>query len=111
MKHMLAAYPPDTLEPGDVLITNDPWIGTGHLFDVNVMKPVFRDDRLVGFTMSITHLPDIGGSGFRRPSRPRSSRRASTSRSPRSSIAVASTRSWSRSSARAIEEFARGQGQ
>ena len=64
MKHMLAAYPPHTLAPGDVLITNDPWIGTGHLFDVSVMKPAFRGDRLVGFTMSVTHLSDIGGSGF-----------------------------------------------
>lgn len=64
MRHMLAAYPPHSLAPGDVLITNDPWIGTGHLFDVSVMRPAFRRDKLVGFTMSVTHLSDIGGSGF-----------------------------------------------
>ena len=40
---MLARFPPPTLEPGDVIVTNDPWIGTGHLFDINVMQPVFRD--------------------------------------------------------------------
>ena len=62
--HMLAAFPADTLRPGDILITNDPWMGTGHLFDVTMMRPVFRGERLVGFTMSVTHLPDIGGKGI-----------------------------------------------
>ncbi|MBM3525104.1 MAG: hydantoinase B/oxoprolinase family protein, partial [Alphaproteobacteria bacterium] len=64
LAHMLAKFPPDTLQPGDVIATNDPWMGTGHLFDVNVMQPVFRRGVLVGYTMSITHLPDIGGAGF-----------------------------------------------
>lgn len=62
--HMLAKFPPHTLAPGDVLITNDPWLGTGHLFDVNVLRPVFRGERLVGYALSITHLPDIGGLGM-----------------------------------------------
>ena len=62
--HMLDKFPPQSLEPGDVLVTNDPWQGTGHLFDINVMRPVFRGERHVGFTMSVTHLPDIGGTGF-----------------------------------------------
>jgi len=61
---MLAKFPANTLRPGDVVMTNDPWIGTGHLFDINVMQPVFRDLRIVGYSMSITHLPDIGGAGF-----------------------------------------------
>ncbi len=64
LAHMLAKFPPETLRPGDVIATNDPWMGTGHLFDVNVMQPVFRRGALVGYTMSITHLPDIGGAGF-----------------------------------------------
>lgn len=62
--HMLRAFPANTLKPGDVIATNDPWMGTGHLFDINVMRPVFRGDRLTGFTMSVTHLPDIGGKGM-----------------------------------------------
>ncbi len=61
-RHMLQKFPPHQLEDGDVVITNDPWIGSAHLYD-NVMRPVFRRGRLVGFTMSITHLPDIGGIG------------------------------------------------
>lgn len=64
VRHMLAKFPPNTLKPGDVLVTNDPWMGTGHLFDVNVMRPVFRNGRIVGYTLSISHLPDIGGAGF-----------------------------------------------
>jgi N-methylhydantoinase B len=64
LQHFLTRYPPETLKPGDVLISNDPWIGTGHLFDINVMRPVFVQQEIVGYTMSITHLPDIGGLGF-----------------------------------------------
>jgi N-methylhydantoinase B len=64
LAYMLRRFPPETLAPGDVVMTNDPWMGTGHLFDINVMQPVFRRGRLVGYAMSITHLPDIGGAGF-----------------------------------------------
>ena len=64
LRYMLDKFPPETLKPGDVIATNDPWMGTGHIFDISVMRPVFRGDRLVGYTMSITHLPDIGGLGF-----------------------------------------------
>lgn len=64
MRHMLDAIPVESLKPGDVIITNDIWMGTGHLWDVNVMQPAFKDGRLVGFALSISHLPDIGGRGF-----------------------------------------------
>ena len=64
LRHMLDRFPADTLRPGDVIVTNDPWMGTGHLYDINVMAPVFRRGRLCGYSMSITHLPDIGGRGF-----------------------------------------------
>lgn len=64
VRHMLARYPPATLRPGDVLCTNDPWLGTGHVYDITVMRPIFRGDSLVGYSTSVTHLPDIGGLGF-----------------------------------------------
>jgi N-methylhydantoinase B len=64
MEHMLRAFPPESLKPGDVIMTNDPWMGTGHLFDINVMRPVFKGEQLIGYTMSVTHLPDIGGKGM-----------------------------------------------
>ena len=63
-RHMLERFPPETLKPGDIIITNDPWLGTGHLFDITMMRPVFRNGRIVAYTVSITHLPDIGGTGF-----------------------------------------------
>ncbi|GGA81023.1 hydantoinase [Nitratireductor aestuarii] len=64
LSHMLRKYPADTLVPGDVVISNDPMYGTGHMFDLAVMRPIFDNELLVGFSMGITHLPDIGGMGF-----------------------------------------------
>ncbi len=49
------------MRPGDVFITNNPWIGTGHLNDVSLVKPVFHDGTLVGFAATAAHVPDIGG--------------------------------------------------
>ncbi len=62
--HMLAKFPPGALTAGDILITNDPWMGTGHLFDISVMMPIMRGGEIVGYAISVTHLPDIGGLGF-----------------------------------------------
>jgi N-methylhydantoinase B len=61
MKHFLAACPIDTLHPGDVLITNDPWLTSGHLNDVTICSPIFRGDRCVAFFASTCHTADIGG--------------------------------------------------
>lgn len=54
-------FPPETLQPGDSIITNDPWIGGGHLSDVVVLNPVFHEDELVGITGSLGHTDDVGG--------------------------------------------------
>jgi N-methylhydantoinase B len=64
MRHFLAAFPPDTLEPGDVLITNDPWLTSGQLNDLSVVTPAFAGDRLVGFFGNTCHAIDIGGRGL-----------------------------------------------
>jgi 5-oxoprolinase (ATP-hydrolysing)/N-methylhydantoinase A len=61
VKALLAKYPPETLVPGDVLVTNDPWLCAGHLFDIAVLTPVFRDGRLVGLVGTVGHVSDIGG--------------------------------------------------
>ena len=61
LKHFLARFPKDTWRPGDLVITNDPWMATGHLPDVTMAAPIFHRGRLVGFSGSIAHLPDIGG--------------------------------------------------
>jgi N-methylhydantoinase B len=62
-KHFVAAFPVDTLVPGDVLITNDPWLSAGHFFDITVVLPAFHKDQLVGFFGSTIHHTDIGGYG------------------------------------------------
>lgn len=61
VKHFIKKFPPETLRPGDVLITNDPWKGTGHIHDISVAKPVFRDGRLIAFAAVTSHMPDVGG--------------------------------------------------
>jgi N-methylhydantoinase B len=62
--HFLAVYPPQTLVPGDVLITNDPQKTSGHLHDFTVITPVFREQTLVGFFGNTCHVLDIGGIGL-----------------------------------------------
>jgi N-methylhydantoinase B len=57
---MLTRIARDGLRPGDVLISNDAYHGTGHLNDITMIKPVFRDTRLVGFLGSTFHSVDIG---------------------------------------------------
>lgn len=61
MHHFLEAFPPESLEPGDVLVTNNPWQTAGHLNDFTVVTPIFRRDRLVAFIGNICHALDIGG--------------------------------------------------
>ena len=58
---MLERYPPETLQPGDVLVTNDPWLCAGHLFDIAIAAPVFRDGKVVAFCGVVGHVTDIGG--------------------------------------------------
>src|SRR5580658_180231 len=61
VKALLRKFPPATLLPGDVLITNDPWLCAGHLFDIAVVTPVFRAGTLVALTATVGHVGDIGG--------------------------------------------------
>lgn len=58
---MLERYPLSDLRPGDVIVTNDPWLGTGHLNDLSMAVPIFREGSIVAFAASAAHLPDIGG--------------------------------------------------
>ncbi|HAT27160.1 MAG TPA: 5-oxoprolinase [Gammaproteobacteria bacterium] len=60
----LSKHPLETLEPGDVLVTNDPWHGTGHLNDFTVVTPVFRKGRAIALFAATSHIADVGGLGF-----------------------------------------------
>jgi N-methylhydantoinase B len=61
VRHLLAAYPPASLAPGDVLITNDPWMTSGQVNDFTVVTPVFRGERIVGYFANLCHAADVGG--------------------------------------------------
>ena len=62
--NMLDEYPIDTLEPGDVLITNDPYKTAGQLLDVTVLVPAWRNGQLIAFFGSTIHHTDVGGYGI-----------------------------------------------
>ena len=61
VQELLKIFPAAALAPGDVLVTNDPWIGVGHLYDFIIVTPVFRDGLMVALAGSIGHVTDIGG--------------------------------------------------
>ena len=61
VRYLLKEFPSNTLKPDDVLITNDPWIGTGHLPDINIVVPIFKNDRIVALSATVAHSADIGG--------------------------------------------------
>jgi N-methylhydantoinase B len=62
--HFLKKYPIDTMSPGDHYITNDPWLGTGHLHDLTVVSPAFYKGKIVGLFANTAHVIDIGGLGM-----------------------------------------------
>jgi N-methylhydantoinase B len=61
-RHFMAKWP--VWDEGDVAITNDPWLSTGHLHDVSIVVPVFCEGKLVAFCANIAHQADIGGRGY-----------------------------------------------
>jgi N-methylhydantoinase B len=56
-----ALFPPETLEPDDVLVINDPYSGGQHLQDVFFFHPIHLDGRVIGFAASVAHHLDLGG--------------------------------------------------
>ena len=61
-KEILKKYPAESMQPGDVFLTNDPWMCAGHLPDIAVVTPVFFRGQVVGFAGNIANTSDIGGS-------------------------------------------------
>jgi N-methylhydantoinase B len=62
--HFLAKFPAAGMQPGDHYITNDPWLGTGHLHDLTVVSPVFRRGEIVALLANTAHVIDVGGLGM-----------------------------------------------
>ncbi len=61
IKKLVNRMPEESLHPGDVFITNDPWALAGHLNDVCVLSPIFHKGKLTAFTACVFHHSDIGG--------------------------------------------------
>ena len=61
--HFIRHFPLETMNEGDIYITNDPWMGTGHLNDFVLTTPCFLDGRLVALFSCTSHITDIGGLG------------------------------------------------
>lgn len=49
------------IRSGDLYITNDPYDGSTHLPDIVLVKPIFHDGALIGFSCALAHMTDIGG--------------------------------------------------
>ncbi len=62
--HLRGRFPVQNMKPGDVYLTNDPWLASGHLNDFLLMMPAFKDGRVVGFSSCTSHLVDLGGLGM-----------------------------------------------
>jgi N-methylhydantoinase B len=58
---VLEYFPPDTLRPGDAVLSNDSRIGSGHFPDLFLVTPVFLDERIIGYMVNIAHHVDVGG--------------------------------------------------
>ena len=69
MVHFLEKHPIDTLKPGDVLITNDPWLTASQINDLTIATPVFKNGRCIGLFANCCHALDIGGRGLAADSR------------------------------------------
>ena len=57
-------FPVPSMAEGDVYVTNDSWLGTGHQFDFSVVTPIFRKKKIVAMFAATVHVVDIGGRGF-----------------------------------------------
>ena len=64
VRTLRARFPSQVMKPGDIYMTNDPWIASGHLNDFLLMMPVFHGPTLVGYTACTSHLVDLGGLGM-----------------------------------------------
>ena len=58
---MLKQFPPETLKPGDALLSNDSALGSGHFPDIFMLTPVFRAGAVLGYMVNIAHHVDVGG--------------------------------------------------
>ena len=61
VKSTLRIFPVTTLQPGDAVITNDPYVSGSHLPDICIVSPVFHEGNCLGIVANLAHHVDIGG--------------------------------------------------
>lgn len=61
--NVLSEYPVTTFQPGDAVLLNDLYMGSGHLPDCFVTSPAFFEGALIGFVVNCAHQVDVGGAG------------------------------------------------
>jgi N-methylhydantoinase B len=61
VQNVLRYIPPETLRPGDMLATNDSYLGGGHFPDMFLVAPIFAGDTLLGYAVNTAHHVDMGG--------------------------------------------------
>lgn len=59
--NVIKEYGAENLQPGDVLMTNNPYLGGSHLPDICVITPIFADGQLIALVATMAHHVDIGG--------------------------------------------------
>ena len=64
VNELRARFPARGMRPGDIYMTNDPWLASGHLNDFLLVMPAFKNGRIVGYTSCTSHLVDLGGLGM-----------------------------------------------
>ncbi len=61
MRALVGKYKPEDLDPGDMIMFNDPYAGGQHVMDMVTFAPAHYDGELIGFAGSIAHHSDMGG--------------------------------------------------
>lgn len=62
IQEIINKYGRDQMQPGDVYLINDPYLGGGtHLSDIGMVMPVFYKDELIAFVGNKAHWSDVGG--------------------------------------------------
>lgn len=64
VQFFMEKFPLSSMREGDAYVTNDPWLGTGHLHDFTVVTPAFLDGVAIGTFACTSHVVDVGGIGF-----------------------------------------------
>src|SRR5580704_1908081 len=60
-KELVRKFPPPAIRPGDIFVSNDPWVCNGQTADIFIFTPAFHRERVIGFSVTSVHHVDIGG--------------------------------------------------